>query len=388
MEYIRGQMRQSRSNNTCLGQSIDTSPVSQGEIPAYVHNPCEGPGIILRTSGALPIALAVVLMVFWPPPADAKNHTFAGRKGVSAMVARVIPAVVSITTRRIEFDEFSRPVPKRGLGSGVIVDRRGYVLTNEHVIKRAEEIKVALPNQRTFRATLVGTDPFTDLAVLKIDGSNLPAAPLGDSSRLPIGETVVGIGYPLWIEGGPTVTLGVISGLDRSMEEPEEPDQPMLHNLIQTDAAINPGNSGGPLLNLAGQVVGINVAYMPSAHGIGFAIPVNVVRSVLRTLIVAGRIPRPSLGLVAVSVTPQVAFTNNLEVESGALVVRIEPGGPAESAGLKLGDVITSVTGEIVKDLHHFHRSLRRHKPGDAVELTLWREGQIISVRPVLREEG
>ncbi len=129
MEYIRGRIRRSRLNITWLGRSIDAPPVSHGEIPAYVHSPCEGPGIIFRISGALPIVLAMVLTVLWPSPADAKNHTLAGRKGVSAMVATVLPAVVSITTRRIEYDEFSRPVPKRGLGSGVIVDRRGYILT-------------------------------------------------------------------------------------------------------------------------------------------------------------------------------------------------------------------------------------------------------------------
>ncbi len=184
----------------------------------------------------------------------------AGRTGVPAVVARVLPSVVSITARRIERDQFNKSAPKAGLGSGVIVDRQGHILTNNHVVEGFEEFKVTLPDGRTFRGTLVGGDFFTDLAVLKIEGKNLRALPLGDSDKLAIGETVIAIGSPLWIEGGPTVTVGVISGKGRSMEEADEPEQPMLHDLLQTDAAINPGNSGGPLLNLKGEVVGINTA--------------------------------------------------------------------------------------------------------------------------------
>jgi serine protease Do len=177
--------------------------------------------------------------------ADARSHP-EGRRGVPAMVARVLPAVVSITTRQIERDQLDRPVVTPGLCSGIIVDRRGYILTNDHLIEGVEQIKVALADERTFRATLVGRDPFTDLAVLKIDGTNLPVVALGDSDRVAIGETVVAIGNPLWIEGGATVTAGVVSGLGRSTEQE---GLPVLHNLIQTDAAINPGNSGGPLVD-------------------------------------------------------------------------------------------------------------------------------------------
>jgi S1-C subfamily serine protease len=195
---------------------------------------------------------------------------------------------------------------------------------------------------------------------------------------------VIAIGSPLWIEGGPTVTVGVVSALGRSMEEP---GLPILHDLIQTDAAINPGNSGGPLLNLAGQVVGINTAVIRSAHGIGFAISVNSARPVLRALLETGRVARRSLGVTAVSVTPQVAYVNDLPIERGALVVRVDPGGPGEAAGLQPGDVIRSVAGEVVKDLHHFHESLNRRKAGEAVEVTVWREGETLTLRPVVGEE-
>jgi len=330
--------------------------------------------------------LAIVLLAGRAPSAQTRTHT-ANSKSVPAIVARVLPSVVSITTRRIDRDQFNKPVPKAGLGSGVIVDRQGYILTNNHVVEGFEEFKVTLPDGRTFRGTLVGGDRFTDLAVLKIEGKNLKALPLGDSAKLAIGETVIAIGSPLWIEGGPTVTVGVVSGMGRSMEEPDEPDQPMLHNLLQTDAAINPGNSGGPLLNLAGQVVGINTAIIPSAHGIGFAIPVNSAKPVLETLLTTGRIVRPSLGFVAVSVTPQLAFANDLKVERGALVVRVDPGGPADAVELRADDVIVAFAGEIVEDLHHFHAFLAGRKPGETVELTVWRDGQVLTLRPVLRED-
>jgi serine protease Do len=161
----------------------------------------------------------------------------------------------------------------------------------------------------------------------------------------------------------------------------------MIHDLLQTDAAINDGNSGGPLLNLKGEVVAINTAIIPSAHGIGFAIPINNAKPVLKALLASGRIVRPTMGVVAVSVTPQLAFSNDLKVERGALVVRVESGGPAEAVGLQPDDVIIAFAGEVVTDLHHFHAMLAGRKPGETVEVTVWRGGQTITVRPILRED-
>ena len=314
--------------------------------------------------------------------ADARSHP-EGRRGVPAMVARVLPAVVSITTRQIERDQLDRPVVTPGLGSGIIVDRRGYILTNDHVLEGVEQIKVALADERTFRATLVGRDPFTDLAVLRIEGTNLPAAVLGDSDRVAIGETVVAIGNPLWIEGGATVTAGVVSGLGRSTEQE---GLPVLHNLIQTDAAINPGNSGGPLVDLAGRVIGINTAVIAAAHGIGFAIPINRARPVMQALIARGRIARTSLGLFAVSLTPQLAYVYDLPVERGALIKRIESGGPADRAGLEAGDVVTDIGGRPVRNLHDLHDEMARHKAGETVALRVWRAGRTLTVTPQLEE--
>ena len=325
---------------------------------------------------------ATALGLLLAAAADARSHP-EGRSGVPAMVARVLPAVVSITTRQIERDQIDQPVVTPGLGSGIIVDRRGYILTNDHVIQGVEQIKVALADERTFRATLVGRDPFSDLAVLKIEGANLPAATLGDSDRLAIGETVVAIGNPLWIEGGATVTAGVVSGLGRSTEQE---GLPVLHNLIQTDAAINPGNSGGPLVDLAGRVVGINTAVIASAHGIGFAIPINSARPVIKELIARGRIARTSLGLFAVSLRPQLAYVYDLPLDRGALIKRIEPGGPADLAGLEAGDVVTAIDDQPVRNLHQLHDGMARREAGGTVTLRVWRAGRTLTLTATLEE--
>jgi S1-C subfamily serine protease len=325
--------------------------------------------------------LAATFLSASPSPARAHPQ---GRVGVPAMVARVSPAVVSITTRQIERDQFNKPVPTRGLGSGFILDRQGHVLTNNHVVEGAEDIKVALTDGRVFRATRIGADRFSDLAVLRITGKELPALPLADSSRLAVGESVVAIGSPLWIEGGPTVTTGVVSALGRSMEQP---GLPTLHDLIQTDAAINPGNSGGPLLNLKGDVIGINTAVIASAHGIGFAISAGTAKPVVTELIAKGRIVRASLGVVAVSLTPQIAYANDLSIERGALVIRLDEGGPGEAAGLGPGDVISAVGGKAVTNLHHLHEVLGRHRVGETVDVTVWREGRAVTLSSVLGEE-
>ena len=316
-------------------------------------------------------------------PAEARSHP-EGRVGVPGMVARVVPSVVSITTRQIERDQFNQPVPTRGLGSGFIIDGQGHVVTNNHVVDGAEDIKVALTDGRVFRAVLVGADRFTDLAVLKIEGKILPALALGNSGRLAVGESVVAIGSPLWIEGGPTVTAGVVSALGRSMEQP---GLPTLHNLIQTDAAINPGNSGGPLLNLRGEVIGINTAVIASAHGIGFAISSGTAKPVIRELVAHGLVVRPSLRIAAVSLTRQLAYTNELPIDRGALVTRVDEGGAGQVAGIEPGDVITSIGGRPIVDLHHFHEELARHRIGEAVEVAVWRDGQTVILKPVLEKE-
>jgi S1-C subfamily serine protease len=327
------------------------------------------------------VVFAAAITMVLTASTEARSH--ATGRTVPAIVSRALPAVVSIITRQIEQDQFNQPVPTRGLGSGFIVDARGYILTNNHVVEGATDIKVTLTDGRSFRAALLGADRFSDLAVLKIEGAKLPVLRLGDSRKLTAGETVIAIGNPLWLEGGPTVTVGVVSALGRSMEEE---DLPVLHNLIQTDAAINPGNSGGPLLNLRGQAIGINTAVIASAHGIGFAIAADTAKPVLRVLMTSGRIVRSSIGVRAVSVTPQVAYANDLPLERGALIISAEPGGPAAAAGFQSKDVVVAIGEKPVTDLHHLHELLLQHKIGEPVDVTVWRNGATLTLRPVPEE--
>ncbi len=334
-----------------------------------------------RARHAVAVMMAIIGLVGGHPAGAGVPE---GRETIPKIVATTLPAVVSITTRQIEHDQFNHPRPVRGMGSGFIVESRGYVLTNNHVVDGAEQIKVSLPDERTFRATLVGADPYTDLAVLKIEANRLPTLRLGDSRRLAVGETVIAIGSPLWIEGGPTVTVGVVSALGRSMEQD---GLPILHELIQTDAAINSGNSGGPLLDTAGRVVGINTVLIPSAHGISFAISVDTAKPVLKQLIATGHVEHRSLGIYAVSVTPQVAYANDLPMEHGALVIRVDGGGPAEAAGFRPGDVVTAMAGERVTDLHHFHQFLDRQRAGESFAVTVWRDGKTLVLTPTPVEE-
>lgn len=304
---------------------------------------------------------------------------------MATVAERVVPAVVSITTRHVHNETSDERILRRGMGSGVIVDRRGFILTNHHVIDDPEhaidQIKVTLPDGRVFVARAVGSDPALDLSVLKIEARDLPIARFAMPLRLRVGEPVIAIGNPLWIEGGPTVTAGVISGLDRTMEQP---GLPMLHELIQTDAAINEGNSGGPLVNRSGRVIGINTATIASASRVGFAIPANVAKASLDRILAEGDVVRPSLGLVGVSVTAQVAFVEDLDVERGVLVVDLMPDEPAANAGLRRRDIIVQTEGRAIRSLKEFHESLWSRRPGDSIELVVRRDGKQETIRVVL----
>src|SRR5262249_18429907 len=240
-----------------------------------------GDNALAMESPALPrLALTLAAALLLTAPVHAQERT-----GIPAVVAKARPAVVNIATRQVTYDVLLRAVPAQGLGSGVIFDSRGYVLTNNHVVQGAQQIRVTLPDGRAFPGKLIGSDPITDLAVVKIDGRDLLVAQLGASSKLEIGETVIAIGNPLGLEGGPTVTVGVVSALARSIEDP---GGPTLHDLIQTDAAINPGNSGGPLIRMSGEVIGVNTAIIQGAQGIGFAISINSAKPIVQELLRRG----------------------------------------------------------------------------------------------------
>ena len=260
---------------------------------------------------------------------------------------------------------------EESLGSGVIISKNGYIITNNHVIKGATKIYVKLSTGKTFRAMVIGKDPQVDLALLKInDGDNLPAAILGDSAKSQIGEWVLAIGNPFGL--GWTVTNGIISAKGRAIGGPYE-------DFIQTNAAINPGNSGGPLINMKGQVIGINTAIIKGAQGIGFSIPVNVIKEVLPEL-ETGKITRGWLGIEIQRITPSLKKAFNLQTTRGALVSSVVPGGPAAKAGLKSGDVIIKFNGIKVKEMSQLPWLVGNTKPGATVPIEVIRNGEKINL--------
>ena len=268
---------------------------------------------------------------------------------------------------------------QQGAGSGFIYDPAGYIITNHHVVEGAERLRVVLPDGRAFDARLVGSDPQTDLAVLQIDGDNLPTVPLGTSSALRVGEWVVAIGNALALEGGPTVTAGVVSALNRDVREPGAQAGaagPTLYGLIQTDAATNPGNSGGPLVNLRGEVVGVNTLGASDAQGIGFAIAIDGAKAIVEQLRRHGRVVRGYVGVTVQSMTPALAAARGLARGDGVLVEQVSPGSPAAQAGLREGDVIVGLNDVPVGSQRDLQAALtNRFKPGDTINVRVNRGG-------------
>ena len=304
---------------------------------------------------------------------------------ITEVVDAVQPAVASIIVGVITYDIFLQPVPQQAAGSGAIIDSRGYIVTNNHVVEGAESITVTLPDGRTFDAVLVGTDPLTDLAVIKIEGIDLPTIPFGDSSTLRAGDWVVAIGNALALPGGPTVTVGVVSALGRSIQEQ---NGVTLYDVIQTDAAINPGNSGGPLLNLHGEIVGINTAKISAVEisGVGFAVSANTARPIVEELIEEGHVTRPYLGISLLTVNSAIANQFDLATDEGALITSVVTGTPADEAGLLPGDVIIRVDGQKVTTTDDVILAIRGHQIGDPMEITYLRGTVENTVSPILME--
>jgi len=317
----------------------------------------------------------------------------------SAAVRRVVqnvrPAVIQITNEQIDSDPFSdqtTTVPV-GVGSGVIYDAQGHILTNNHVVDGAEELIVSLPDGRVFPAKLLGADPNTDLAVVQISGNDLPVAAFGDAHALAVGDWVVAIGNALALPGGPTVSAGVVSALGRTVQEPGEARNqpgPYLFDVIQTDAPINPGNSGGPLLNLQGQVIGINTLAATeaepgvAAQGIGFAISITTAKPIADQLAATGRAIHPYVGVSLTDLTPAIARRLNVSAKNGVVVRSVTSGSPADTAGLQPRDVITAIDGATVVDQSTFARLIDSHHPGDAVVITTLRGGQTLQTHVTL----
>ena len=311
-----------------------------------------------------------------------KEIQYSGTTGqgfnVAGIAREVGPAVVKISTlrERVYYTFFFERITQQeqGLGSGVIFDRRGFVLTNFHVIEEAKEIGVVLSDGREFAATVVGGDYYTDLAVLKIDGENLPCATLGDSDVVQVGELAVAIGNPFGFDN--TVTAGVVSALERSV--PLDAEQGLyLENLIQTDAPINPGNSGGALADERGTVVGINTAIYEAAQGIGFAIPVNTARQIATELMEFGKVRRPWIGITRVWViTPQVARDYRLGIDYGLAIAGYVRQSPAGLAGIRRGDIITSAGGIATKSVADLKEAVNSVGIGGRLELEIYRDGR------------
>lgn len=292
---------------------------------------------------------------------------------IASAAKKVSPAVVKIATRQEElvFSFFFRPViqEREGLGSGVIIDASGHILTNYHVIKNVTEIVVVLADGRQFPGSVVGVDPYTDIAVVKIEGEGLPVAELGNSDQIVIGEPVVAIGNPYGFDH--TVTAGVVSALNRSIST-DERDGVVLENLIQTDAPINPGNSGGALVTTDGKVVGINTAIIQGAQGIGFAIPINVARNVANEIIQYGKVKRPYLGVSEVVVVSRdIALRYGLAVDSGIYISSVVRGSPADRAGLGRGDIIIAINGAQVATADDVRRCVLKSSIGDKMTFTV-----------------
>jgi serine protease Do len=359
----------------CSRQDSAAPPTSSTQYPAIKAS--------LNDSGATPAAL--------PSYAD--------------IVSRVAPAVVTIHSQmrarapqqypftndpsfRDFFGERGIPQPpaeqpRSALGSGVIVSADGYILTNHHVIDGAEQIKVDLNDNRTMDARLVGSDPPSDLAVLKIDANSLPVLSLGDSDSMRVGDVVLAIGNPLGI--GQTVTEGIISAKGRQTGL----SNGSFEDFLQTDASINQGNSGGALVNLHSELIGINSQILsPSGGniGIGFAVPSNMARSVMEQLISSGKVRRGQLGIVVQKVTTEIASRLGLKEAKGVLVSQVQPGSAAERAGIKQGDVITAFNGIQVNDPNTFRNQVAGTPPATEVTLTILRDGREQQVRARLDE--
>jgi serine protease Do len=268
---------------------------------------------------------------------------------------------------------------QRGTGSGFIVSSDGLILTNAHVIDGADKVTVALKDGRSFKGKVMGTDPITDMAVVKIEATNLPAVTFGDSENLQIGESAIAIGNPLGLDN--TVTTGIVSATGRSSSQIGEGDKRI--DFIQTDAAINPGNSGGPLLNAKGEVIGINTAIIQNAQGLGFAIPINTAKNIAEQLIANGKVDHPFLGISMASLTPEVVEELQktkgdfaIAANSGVIIIEVMPNSPAAKAGLRSGDVISAIAGAKITTPDQVQKAVEKIKVGDRVPLKLSRNGQ------------
>ncbi len=287
-------------------------------------------------------------------------------KTVLDIIERVSKSVVNISTVKLVDTIFYQAVPVGGMGSGTIIDaNQGLILTNNHVAGGAEKINVTLYNNEVLEGTIAGSCAIHDIAVIKVNGKDLQAAELGDSDKLRVGQRVYAIGNPFGLAGGPSVTSGVVSAINRSIES----QRGLIENLVQTDAAINPGNSGGPLVDLEGKVIAINTAIIPYAQGIGFAIPINSAKTCTNSIVNEGIAKSPWLGIIGLSLTYDVARYYNLPVDHGVLVTKVSKDSPAEAAGLTENDIILGLSNVEIRKIEDLVGQIHKRKVGESVRV-------------------
>ena len=293
------------------------------------------------------------------------------------------PSVVHIANDQVVTGMFSQPMPRSGVGSGVVLDDKGRILTNNHVIQGAQSVTATLSDGRSYPASVVGTDPKTDLAVIQIEAVKLDPARLGDSKTLEVGEDVIAVGHALGLKGGPTVSKGVVSALGRTIEID---NQRSMVDLIQTDASINPGNSGGPLANSKGEVIGINTAIIQGSNGIGFAINIDDAKIIVKQLIQNGIVNRGFIGISPFNVTDSIREQLDLPVAEGVIIARVIEGFAAESAGLQVEDVIVRLGGIEINNAGDLSKFLISHLPGETITVEFYRRGTLSTVDLTLGE--
>jgi serine protease Do len=305
-------------------------------------------------------------------------------ESIISAVEKVSRSVVNIASVRMMQDQLFRVFPVQGVGSGIILDNRRHILTNNHVIDDTDRLRVTFGDSRQVNAKTVGKDEVTDLAIVKAEPQELYSndevsfhpADLGNSEELKVGQIVMALGNPFGLTGGPTVTAGIISSLNRNVQFENG-----ILELVQTDASINPGNSGGPLINTRGEVVAINTAKIPYGQGIGFAVPINTVKSILTDLIENGHVKRPWLGISTVKIDSNIARYYRLPIAEGALIIKVEPYSPADNAGLRRGDVIEEIDGNKIQSPSQISSYIRKKKSAnDRVTVIVNRYGRVYEI--------
>jgi len=297
---------------------------------------------------------------------------FYDENAVLDTIEKVSKSVVNISTIKLVHNIFYQAVPVGGTGSGTIIDEDGLILTNNHVVGGAEKIDVTLWNNQVLEGTITGSCAIHDIAVVKVEAEDLEPAQLGDSDKLRVGQRVYAIGNPFGLTGGPSVTSGVVSAINRTIES----ERGLIENLIQTDASINPGNSGGPLIDIAGKVVAINTAIIPYAQGIGFAIPINSARSCCDDIITQGATKQPWLGIIGLSLTREIARYYSLPADHGILVTKVADSSPAKVAGMINGDIILEIDNVELRRIEDLVAEILERKIGESVKISALRNGR------------